>query len=437
MVFFIQFGGVFGLSLILAPISYLIGVWFLLRALNALSEDGYISNGTTLHSYVRESYDSLVLSRITASISVLGYIGILIIEIHVGVNVFGLYTSESSLLQIIAISLAALMGLYTWIGGYKAVVGTDKYQLLLIGGATFAAIVGLLYLLTNSTSPFPGNLLVPKPWELPLSMIIVFLFGNIPLQILRMSNWQRIAAVGEVLAVKRGLSQAIIFTFVFWALFNLIGVLFSATSSSQEAFPAVGLLNTLGAIPDPYGAIVVSLVFVGMVAALLSTGDSILIPIVTSLVYDFGFHHKKVTYTDQMAGDENVRDALSDARKAIVVVVVLTIALYGLLVWVANFDFVSLLFVFFNQQLVLFPAVILAMDPNKTGLKSLTKIISVAIGIGWILVWACTYLGVLLNNQDLVFYAAAIGFACATLIPTISSRYRVGFRRSMSRILSG
>ena len=442
LTFFLDFGGQFGFALLISPLAYLFGVWLILRALPAMRSSGYIAQGTTLHSFLGRTFQSDSLRIVATAVSLLGYMGILIIELHVGVKIFSvIYASTSALFATVTL-LAVVIWIYTWLGGFKAVVDTDKAQLALIFLATIAGLVYLSYAVFSSPTiwrEFPVELLNPNPLNLPLSLLVVMIVGNIPLQIARMSNWQRIAAVGDEMKVRRGLTAAIWMTFLFWFLFNSMGVLFETliAGSDPTGMRTVALLDLMAAHGGAVATLLYPIFFVGLVAALISTADSVFVPILTAWMYDLK-HHASLHDEDGWGRPQEsdvLRTYLSDARRSVKWFMIAVLILYGLLVYAAKFDFVSLLFVFFNQQLVLFPVVFCALAGRSLADRWSKASAIASIGLGWVGVWIATIWGTWTENQDLVFYAAPIGLGMSLLVALSgSSTLRASFWLSISRL---
>lgn len=440
LTFFLDFGGQFGFALLVSPVAYLIGVYLLLRALPALQSEGYLEKGSTLHAFIGRSFQSDALRKATAVVSLLGYIGILVIELHVGVHVFqAIYSGKASLIATVILLLTVIF-LYTWLAGYQAVVDTDKIQLAFIGVATVLGLGFLAYAASASSSPFPRELLNPNPLQLPLSLLVVMIVGNIPLQILRMSNWQRIAAAGKPDAVRQGLIGGIVWTFIFWLAFNVMGILLRAATPEAEGLGAVRLLQLLESHGGPIALVAFPLLFVGLVAALVSTADSIFVPILTAWVYDFR-RYKELHDDAGWARDVSpqfLTENLKLARGSIKYFLLITVVMYVILAGYARFDFVSLLFVFFNQQLVLFPAVICSLASSTPHLTKASRPLFVGTIAGWLTVWGVTVTGTLREEQSLVFHAATVGLVVAIAIPLAVSRVaRAAFARGFMRIMKG
>jgi Na+/proline symporter len=443
LTFFLDFGGQFGYALLVSPIAYLAGVWLLLRALPALRSTGYLEKGTTLHSFLGRVYRSTQVRLVTGAVSLLGYVGILIIELHVGVTVFSAIYSSTAALAATVVLLTVTILLYTWLGGFKAVVDTDKVQLALILLGTISGLVFLTYSVFRRPEvleQFPLELLDPNPLKLPLALLVVMLVGNIPLQIARMSNWQRIAAVGNEAKVRTGLSGAIWMTFAFWLVFNTMGILLAALvpAGEETGMRTVYLLELMSGHGGPVAIVLYPILFVGLVAALISTADSILIPILTAWLYDFRLHRELHDAEGWGREEEqvNLESHLRLARGGVKWFLMIVIALYILLVYAAKFDFVSLLFVFFNQQLVLFAPVICALSGRRLDSRSARTATIIAVVVGWLSVWAVTIVGTLSETPDLVFYAAAVGFGASLAISLGgSAALRASFLESIKRIV--
>lgn len=439
--FFLDFGGKFGAALVVSPLSYIAGVYLLQKAVPIMSRRGFLSRGTTLHAFVGGSFGSDHLRIVLTVISLLGYLGILVIELHVGVQIFRYFNdSAAGLVAAVALLLALIYG-YTWLAGYRGVVGTDTVQLRLVAAGTVAMLTGLFYLVLvrENVVAIPRDLFVPNPLALPPALLVVMLIGNIPLQLLRMSNWQRISAVGDESVVHKGLRKSITGTCVFWVLFVAAGILLAGLPQPDAAASGVlKLLTVFGGEQELFRWLLLPLVFCGLLAAMVSTADSILVVILISLLYDIRFHRELHDGGGLGVAIDPERDAtlIREARASLKYLVLAVLALYVLLVVVADFDFVSLLFVFFNQQLVLFPAVVGSLGCSDLTSRSATKGLISATIVGWASVWIATIYGVYSGDQDWVFWAAPFGFGLSIIGAFAVRDSRLAFVRGLRALLA-
>ena len=415
--FFLDYGGVFGLPLILSPIMFCLGTYIFYKILPILNRAGFLHNGSTLHNFIGTAYNFKTLRYSSAIISILGYLGMFVIELYVGIEVFQILFPDPFWRVIITLFLMSLIFIYVYMGGYKAVVDTDRIQLALIFFATTLALIALIYLNFTLPKQNPVNI-APYKGLLPISFIVVMIVGNVPFQILRMAHWQRAAAVGNIEIIQDGLKHSIVWTFIIWLIFSVIGMLlFWVTDINGSG--AIALLELFRNNILPYNYIIYPLLFTGFIAALISTADSIFISILTSYIYDFKHYemlHDKNGNSSIDLSESDQAKGLKSTKQSILFILIVGGVFYYLLVEVFKFEFIDLLFVFFNQQLSLFPAVVLALRSKNGNCKDMKYPVLIAMWVGWIIVWIISIYGKNNNKHDLVLYAAMIGWIASILI---------------------
>jgi len=440
--FFLDFTGPLGLALLLYPLIDALGCYVFLRILPRLDSSGYLKRGSTIHNFIATAFESEPLRYSAAAVSVLGYLGILIIEIHVGTTIFSIFSPKTEWLVLVVVFLLCLIFVYTYLGGYRAVIDTDKVQLLLIALGTIATLGSLLVLNWEKTPANPiGTFekLAPLPWLLPPAFIVVMIIGNVPFQMLRMSNWLRATSVGKLEDVRKGLRRSIVATFIAWFLFSVIGLLLFRLVTTGPGQGATSLFSLLEISGGFHAIVSFPLIFAACVAALVSTADSVFMPVLTAWIYDFRFPidlHNDDGTARIVSDEEEQRKHLRAARRSIVFFLLLAVAIYLVLTQILSFEFVDLLFVFFNQQLVLFPTVVLALVVSKkAGDKGRSRgaATSALVGLwtGWASTWASSIYGTLMEKGDWVLYASAIGFGVSIVTTLIVSP------RAIARILRG
>jgi SSS family solute:Na+ symporter len=158
-----------------------------------------------------------------------------------------------------------LGGAYVSIGGYKVATETDVVQAVLILGGVAAIVAAIV---TSGAPPMP-RLDDLGPYG-PVLLVGIWLF--LPLSpILSVDNWQRIATARSAAAARAGYllaTPACLFVYAAIALMALAG-------GAGQDVPA--LLRAL--MPDGFGFVVDLM----LVAAVLSTVDTVIVPLVASL----------------------------------------------------------------------------------------------------------------------------------------------------------
>ncbi|AMM40738.1 sodium:solute symporter [Candidatus Desulfofervidus auxilii] len=420
--FFLDFGGKFGVPLVLSPLMFCLGTYIFILILPRLQKAGFLERGTTLHNFVGKSFNWSALRYSSAIVSILGYLGIFVIELYVGVEIFKIFSTSTQWTAIVAIFIMSLIFIYTYLGGYKAIIDTDSLQLKLIVTGTLLALISLVIFQFKLPKTHPPQLF-PFPGWLPIPFIIVMIIGNVPFQILRMSHWQRAAAVGNMEIIKSGLKRGIFVSFIIWIVFGAMGLLLYWIANLQKP-GAIILLEILRNNTLPYNIIVYPMLFTAFVAALISTADTVFMTVLNSYIYDFKLHRDlhDENQDARLQLDQQVQEkGLKSSRRAILFILFAGVILYYVLTQIFGFEFIDLLFVFFNQQLVLFPAVVLAIKaPNGSAHPARYGALC-GIWIGWLAVWGVSIYGKQIDNPDLVLYASAVGWLVAIIVTIVIS----------------
>jgi len=225
--FFIMFGAKFGLALIISPIMFSLGVVVFKMVTPFMQADGFFENGTTLHQYLKFKFQDETVKNLATIVSVLGYLGIFIIELYVGVKIFTIFNQQIGWQVMIASFLLILIFTYIYLGGYPAVIKTDNFQLKLIVSSIFLLLIVLLYAINHDElwdKVLTKQYLNPLPLSLPWYFVVVMIVGNVPFQLLKMSNWHRAAAAGKLKKTQEALTRGWQFTFIIWLVATLCGI---------------------------------------------------------------------------------------------------------------------------------------------------------------------------------------------------------------------
>ncbi|NHZ86917.1 MAG: hypothetical protein GWP19_13755, partial [Planctomycetia bacterium] len=423
LTFFFAFGAQFGLALIIAPIMFSLGVILFRKITSIMADDKFFENGTTLHQYILSKYDSSFVKNIATAISLLGYLGIFVIELYVGVKIFTIFSPDPGWQAFIAVILLLLVFLYVYLGGYPAVIKTDSLQLKLI--TVGVGLLLLTFIVSISSRGLWGEVLSmqymnPLPNALPWFFVVVMIVGNVPFQMLKMSNWHRAAASGDYGRAKSALSGGWKFTFLIWFVATICGILGGviAKNAGIEGFDinkAFSLLSneigngTIFQIATQY--IVYPLLFCGAIAALISTADSAFIPILATYVFDMRYQGQDIDSSDEFSSE-----VLASTRKVVILFMMAGVLLYVLLTYVLNLQFIHLLFIFFNQQLVLFPVVWFALMNSKEECSSYSSSAIISMIVAGIATWALALYGGANQRDDLVMLSSVVGFVGSILV---------------------
>ncbi|MBL7959686.1 hypothetical protein JNL27_05535, partial [bacterium] len=178
----------------------------------------------TLHEFLGHEFNSRSLYMIGATCTSLGFLGAFAVELTVGSRFLASLIPEIPMW--LAVSVLALIGLaYTSYGGFRAVIVTDRIQMVSIW-LFLAALLGFYFYFVRGHEGWAVNLAnIPDEikqftWreELPAFLLGVWVI-NVPTFISDMSVWQRIAASQKPETVYRGLFSSVFISALSWGLF--------------------------------------------------------------------------------------------------------------------------------------------------------------------------------------------------------------------------
>ena len=422
LTFFFAYGSQFGLALIISPIMFSLGVILFRKVTALMAADNFFESGTTLHQYILSKYDSSSVKNIATVISLLGYLGIFVIELYVGVKIFTIFSPDPGWQAFIAVVLLFFIFIYVYLGGYPAVIKTDNLQLKLI--AVGVGLLLLTFIISISSRGLWGEVVSmqymnPLPSALPWFFVVVMIVGNVPFQMLKMSNWHRAAASGNYERAKSALSKGWKFTFLIWLVATICGIL-GGVIAKDAGIEGFDLIKAFSLLSNEIGNgsifqlatqyIVYPLLFCGAIAALISTADSAFMPILATYIFDIRYQGQNIERSEEFSSE-----VLASTRKVVILFMMAGVSLYILLTYVLNLQFIHLLFIFFNQQLVLFPVVWFALMNSKEECSSFGSSAIVSMIVAGIATWALALYGGANQRDDLVMLSSVVGFVGSIL----------------------
>jgi Na+/proline symporter len=380
--FFVTFGVVHGIYVLFAPITYVLGCYLYSKLLlPSLERQGFfqqnsspqsISLGTTLARYIEERYGSKSVKFSIMIITILGLASILLIELYVGINIFSIYF-KPQFIDLALFWVAFVVFAYTGLGGFIAVVKTDVFQFILMFVSTTILLVWLIWTsIQNHTIPdlesfivhpivFKGGILLPYPLLFNILVVNLFLIPAL------LRTWQMASASPSAVEVKKGILKGAVLTTLLTTMFILLGIFFFRGAFTNSELSLIGMLNALRTSQNHFARYVLfPLFFAGCLAALLSTADSALAPILQSFYLDI-FKSEKWSH-----------------RRVLVftaILFIITIVLYFVVFRILRFNFVSWLFTIFSFSIICSPSIVFAIvapdDLVKMKKSQITALISI------------------------------------------------------------
>ncbi len=378
---------VYGVWLFFAPLTMFAGTTLLAYSLEKYNIN--ISGDYTQASFVLDIYESKPLTLLITSITVVSFIGTVLLEIYFGTILIGIFLPDGEPYKFLSFSILAILVLgYLRMGGYRVVVITDTWQMYLIG-VSVSLLLGLSVfvsgpeVLSLTSLDIFGNsgfwsIFVFCAW---ISTLNIFQpFG-------RLSTWQRFAALSEnespsIVTWKSWKKFFLVWGLPIIAFLILMNKGYNITSLPDffEFFSRSSEILQMTFFP---------VVYAGLVAMLLSTIDTRLIAALTSVADNATFGAKL---------EELERENPDTLKRIATTSTAVVFILLGFLYFSTKVDFFNLLTtlinVIFNGLTVFAPIVGFGMySRGKNGIP--TK--NVSGGKTWILVvgLAISYLTIL------------------------------------------
>jgi Na+/proline symporter len=360
----------------------------------------------TLHGFLGDSYGSEPLTRIAAVCTSLGFLGALAVELSVGSR-FLASLAPAIPLWVATVMIASVGVIYTALGGFRAVIVTDRVQMT----AIWISIIALFLLISGSIanlggwSAFVGKAPPPLYDFSGRDGLTAFLIGiaiiNIPTYVADMSVWQRIAASKHKQTVRAGLARSVVSVSTSWAALALIACALVPLSISKEGEnPLLTYIASMSNGATMWIAFLLVLTLVGLYAATLSTASTQLIAAGHAL-------HVDVLRPKLGDGGQSGKNDLKLARKLLVFAAVFSLfVVEGLRA--LNFNIADMVFAVYGAQLGMVPPVILALGSSTGDLKRYRTSALVAITAGFFFGWASAVVGKVMGSENLVFLAPAV-----------------------------
>lgn len=371
----------------------------------------------TLHEFLGKEYNSEVLSYVGATCTSLGFLSAFALELTVGSKFFsGLVPAVPAWLVVIILSTVAFI--YTAIGGFRAVIVTDRIQMISIWLLLLALPAFYIYYAVTQSS-WSENFSKVSVETFTFSYreeLVPFLLGifviNVPTFISDMSIWQRIAGAQSNRTVTGGLWRSVFSSAVTWTFFVLLACFaFMMVTRQGEVNPLLSLLNVIGNSKGLFPAIVLFLAILGLYGAMLSTASTQLIAVSHTLYEDVFSHRRKRTLTERIQS----KDELQISRLILILAAVISTILVQLLSQ-AGFSIADLVFAIYGAQLGLCPLVISALIISREHLKNLSLWAALAVTAGFITGWGTAIYGRLTSNTNLVFLAPVSSLIISSII---------------------
>jgi hypothetical protein len=295
-VFFLTATPLYGWWLLICPFMFGLGNYLLYRVYVRARGHGYFSESTTqfgisgLVPYLGYRLTgSNKIGWLILTISLLNLLAVLVLELVIGVEVigflvrhtFGLSLSGIGEFAIFSASMLLLFG-YVFIGGFRASVASDIWQMAAMRWAILLAFLSLLvWLAFRSEKPLQLSAVAAHP---PSSLLGYFILNvviaNLCCPLSQEASWQRFRAFGSQknFDARRATYFAVLQSIFLWSgliVISFMLVIAVRKANRPELGTISGVLNAFRTLNDWWFPLLVfPLMTVAALSAMYSTADT-------------------------------------------------------------------------------------------------------------------------------------------------------------------
>ncbi|MHC5061807.1 MAG: sodium:solute symporter family transporter, partial [Planctomycetota bacterium] len=371
----------------------------------------------TLHEFLGTEFNSELLSYVGAVCASLGFLFAFAVELTVGSKFFAaLVPGVPAWLVVVVLSVVAFV--YTSLGGFRAVIVTDRVQMISIWLLLIALPAFYLYYIfaqggwAENFAKIPAGILDFSYKEGIWAFVLGIFAINVPAFISDMSIWQRIAATQKNRTVTGGLVRSVLSSATTWGLFVLLACFaFMIVTPTSGVNPLISVVKVIGGTGGGLAGLVLFFVTLGLYGAMLSTASTQLIAVSHTLYEDVFSRIRKQTLKDRLDSKKELRISRSILITAAVISTLLVQLLSS-----AGFSIADLVFAIYGAQLGLCPLVISCLLLDRKRIERVSNWAASAVGAGFVTGWSTAIYGRFTGNTSLVFLAPVCSLMLSAII---------------------
>lgn len=402
---------VIGISLLITIASYALS--FVVLYLCAPTILRANPDNETIQAFLGKAYGTAWVRNVALAFTFVGYISIFSMELLVGVTVLQPFLGEGVL--VFAVLYLLFIMVYSMIGGFRAIVATEQWQIRFI----IASVLVLLAILPLLWSHFPAISFVEvsrrvlssghATWAFCLGIVTM----NLPAPISDSGTWQRLCSTRSERDAQRGLMRAIPLFIMIWGTLIVCGCYIAQVASASGQFDASrsSLMTFIVSFLASNAPLHLPLLFVfmlGLFAAMITTADSLLMTATQMFCLDL--LHIQASELSERSKIRRVRLALAG--------IALTSFIVFMFFHFIRFDVVQLIFAIYGAELAVFPPAFVALFLRRwLHVRHLATPAIVAILGGFTGSWATAFYGKATGDLNALYNAPVVAlFGSAALL---------------------
>ncbi|NQY41726.1 MAG: hypothetical protein HRT87_00020 [Legionellales bacterium] len=390
----------YAIFMLIAPITYLMGHYIFISLIRKSSID--INDCRTVSDLCYKFFPSKSVAILITIMTLTSYIMLIFIELYIGSMVLTFFFPEKLIYQTLSfLCIGIIVLLYVRLGGYKALVRTDKWQLGLMMLATSLITIYAIHAPTinlATTQAITKSMLFPT---LSMFEVITFMSWLTILNLLtpfaQVANWQRVAAAQTTNISWKGLIYGTRHVLVLFLL-----TLFGFMLLKAKGYHLSTLVDFLKLVKTSDGLsayCIFPLMIVGFCSMVFSSADVAIISVTYALADKNSFGEKLGAMNDN-----SLRKTLT---LLITVILMILTVIYWLQFTVLQEWLLPLIYVVCGQIAILTPLPLYILYLDIRGLliihekssSSVSTLLLLGILLSWFLLFLFTYISKLTGSQ--------------------------------------
>lgn len=418
-VFFLTASQLFGWWVILSPIMFAIGNFVMFQVYSRIHTQGYFTESSTrlygttgLIPYLGQAVTgSNSIGWILLLLSLFNLLAVLSLELIVGVEVLGylashtFQTGPSSVGEFFffAISVLLLLG-YVFIGGFRAVVSSDVWQMKAMQWAISLSIISLVIFgfTSISTTPNFGILAKAPPLAVLWGFILNVILANLFAPLSQESSWQRFRAFAqsEEIHFSKAMNLSISKSVILWSGLIVLAFGIMLTMPPNSSIQLSSMSNVLEALRTLnnwwFPLFVFPVLSVAALSAMYSTADTC----VSSLLYLIEYSR----VTRSKGPSDSLETLPSSYYFSMFVIFLVSIGIYAFVrIWF-NPTILQLVFSVFSNLVVIAPTILTAaLFPPHTQNAAQKRMpyILTSLLVGFVAYWSSSITAIVMGQNYL------------------------------------
>ena len=368
----------------------------------------------SLHEFIGTEYNSRSVIFAASACTSIGALLIFATELIVGSRFLAGLIPEIP--EWITVTFMCTIGfLYTAVGGFRAVITTDRLQMKFIWGLIVVLVIAYSIHIFDtgfsvSLAKVPNGIFDFSPRRGLFFFLIGIAIMNIPTHISNMSIWQRISGAQQPEFVVKGFRQSIWGTALSWgSLATLACCAYMIVTPENDKTLFTDMLAVIS--ENPLGKIFLFFIVLGLYGAMLSTASTLLIVVTHTISEDIIARMKSATLTERI----NSKNEFIQTRIILAIAALIAIFLVEGLKYI-GFSIADLVFAIYGGSLALFPLILFALLGKREKLQKLSSYAVCAVSLGFLAGWGTAVYGKIIGNGNLIFLSSGFSISVAFIV---------------------